>query len=325
MITFNSPKGRIVFLVLLGCFILLAVLPLILLWTPVSSKLGMESRVEDKEGSNDKTSSSQLIDSDGDGLNDYLEIEIYHTNPNKKDTDDDGFNDNDEISLGFSPLSETKSKSDTDRDNLLNYQEIFVYLTDPNKKDTDGDGVFDGLEIVMGTNPLNKDDSQPYFIALKGQFVNSENSILQEDPFSMEIPALGIDVPIVWTQTSNNESILTDLKEGISHAYRTSFPGSGEGNGVYFGHSSGYWWGPARGDYDTVFATIENLEEGDEIIVQNPTRRYKYKVTKKGVTTPDDPAIFEQTDNESITLVTCYPLGTALKRLYVRAELDTEL
>lgn len=310
-------------------FVILAILPIIILWTPLGAKLGFKSDSSER-ATNEKTTinleATKFKDSDGDGLTDYLEIEIYHTNPNKKDTDDDGFNDNDEISLGFSPLSETKSKSDTDQDGLLNYQEIFVYFTDPNNKDTDGDGVFDGLEIVMGTNPLDKADYQGQFVSAKVlKEGKGDNSIINEDPFSIIIPKIDVEAPIVWTQAPDNNTILEDLKRGVTHAFKTSLPGSGNGNGVYFGHSSGYWWGPHNGAYDTIFATIDQLNEEDEIYLENPTRRYKYKVVKKEVTTPDDEDIFAETEKESITLVTCYPLGTALKRLYVRAEIDQEL
>jgi len=43
-------------------------------------------------------------DSDGDGLNDYEEVYIYHTNSINPDTDDDGFLDGDEVAHSFDPL-----------------------------------------------------------------------------------------------------------------------------------------------------------------------------------------------------------------------------
>ncbi|MCM1399316.1 MAG: DUF3289 family protein [Clostridium sp.] len=44
-----------------------------------------------------------LADSDGDKLNDYEEIYVSFTNPNEKDTDEDGANDKWEIDNGFNP------------------------------------------------------------------------------------------------------------------------------------------------------------------------------------------------------------------------------
>lgn len=66
-------------------------------------------------------------DSDGDGLTDYDEINIYHTDPLKADTDGDG---------------------------LFDREEVKVYHTDPINPDTDGDGFKDGDEVKSGYNPL---------------------------------------------------------------------------------------------------------------------------------------------------------------------------
>ncbi|MFT5434680.1 MAG: MYXO-CTERM domain-containing protein, partial [Myxococcota bacterium] len=70
-------------------------------------------------------------DSDGDGLNDKEEREVYKTDPDVADTDKDG---------------------------LLDGQEVKVHLTDPNVIDTDQGGVGDGDEVENGTNPLKPED-----------------------------------------------------------------------------------------------------------------------------------------------------------------------
>lgn len=80
------------------------------------------------------------IDTDGDGLSDNDEINRYFTNPNKVDTDGDGLSDNEEINSYFTDAQ----KSDTDSDGLGDGDEINKYFTDPNNSDTDGDGLLDG-------------------------------------------------------------------------------------------------------------------------------------------------------------------------------------
>jgi len=70
-------------------------------------------------------------DSDGDGLTDDEEVNIYHTDPFNPDTDGDGLNDG---------------------------QEVKVYRTDPLNPDTDGGSVGDGIEVKRGTNPLDPSD-----------------------------------------------------------------------------------------------------------------------------------------------------------------------
>lgn len=46
----------------------------------------------------------ESMDSDHDGISDYLEIYKYKTNPNKADTDGDGYDDKTEIENGYNPL-----------------------------------------------------------------------------------------------------------------------------------------------------------------------------------------------------------------------------
>ena len=70
------------------------------------------------------------MDSDGDGLPDSEEIDIYGTNHSIADTDGDGLNDGDEV---------------------------ITHQTDPLVADTDEDGLIDGSEVVDGTNPLQKE------------------------------------------------------------------------------------------------------------------------------------------------------------------------
>ena len=69
-----------------------------------------------------------VTDTDGDGLTDDDEINIYFTNPNNPDTDGDGLNDGDEVN---------------------------IHGTNPLLADTDADAFNDGLEVFMGTDPLS--------------------------------------------------------------------------------------------------------------------------------------------------------------------------
>jgi hypothetical protein len=50
-----------------------------------------------------QTAPDMTTDSDGDGLTDYQETTIYHTDPHKADTDGDGFSDGAEVKNGYDP------------------------------------------------------------------------------------------------------------------------------------------------------------------------------------------------------------------------------
>ena len=99
------------------------------------------------------------LDSDNDGVSDQDEINIYQTDPNKADTDDDGYNDWLELNNDFSPHNPQKVKledNDNDGDGLSDKMELNFH-TDLNNPDTDGDGFKDGDEVNAGYDPTKPD------------------------------------------------------------------------------------------------------------------------------------------------------------------------
>jgi len=54
---------------------------------------------------------SKTKDTDGDGLSDYDEINVYHTSPYLEDTDGDGVSDGQEVKLGTDPLCNEKTSN----------------------------------------------------------------------------------------------------------------------------------------------------------------------------------------------------------------------
>ena len=101
-------------------------------------------------------------DTDDDRLSDYVEMVQVGTDPLVKDTDKDGVSDADEDSDGdgltnIEELEITKtdpSFTDTDRDLITDYAEIRETKTDPNKADTDEDGKTDKWELDKGYDPV---------------------------------------------------------------------------------------------------------------------------------------------------------------------------
>jgi hypothetical protein len=82
-------------------------------------------------------------DTDGDGLNDKLEIEIF-TLPHIADTDGDGLSDGEErLTYLTNP-----HLPDTDFDNLTDYEECIIYGTNAFFPDTDQDGLRDYFEVT---------------------------------------------------------------------------------------------------------------------------------------------------------------------------------
>jgi hypothetical protein len=101
-------------------------------------------------------------DTDTDGLDDNKEILVHLTDPTKADTDGDLISDAEEVSKGTDPKNDKDPKAiDTDKDNLTNFDEIYTYITDPKRADTDGDGLNDDLEVLThftDPNVMDTDD-----------------------------------------------------------------------------------------------------------------------------------------------------------------------
>jgi len=131
--------------------------------------------------------------------------------------------------------------------------------------------------------------------------------------YSLSIPSLKINDAVVCVGCEN-------LSENLVQYGGTAYPGN-FGNAVIFGHSSlPQFFNPEN--YMTIFSYLPTLKEGEKIFVNFDGVRYAYQVEEMVEVGPDDLSILEQHyDDSYLTLVTCVPPGTSLRRLVVRARL----
>lgn len=133
----------------------------------------------------------------------------------------------------------------------------------------------------------------------------------------LSIPKIGVNAPIIWNADPNQ--ILRDLQRGVAHYQGTSLPNTVSGNVFITGHSSGYPWDP--GQYKTVFANLDKLVAGDTISVTTEQNTYVYRVKDSVVVRPSETSVLAPTPTPILSLMTCVPVGTNLRRLIVRADL----
>jgi hypothetical protein len=134
---------------------------------------------------------STAPDTDGDGVTDREELNVYGTDPDTWDTDGDGLSDGDELYVagtdpfvwdtngdgisdgGIAAVAESEpltaddaapvdgedataspspASVDSDADRLNDADEAAVG-TDPTNPDSDGDGYYDGDEVILGADP----------------------------------------------------------------------------------------------------------------------------------------------------------------------------
>lgn len=141
----------------------------------------------------------------------------------------------------------------------------------------------------------------------------------EEKDWHLEIAKLNISAPInINIDGNNEEQYLTSLQTGVAHLAGSAIPGN-IGNIFIFGHSSYYFYD--RGSYKYVFKNLNDLSIDDEIIIKSNIGLYKYKVSEKKVVNPDQVEVtgIVKEGQETLSLMTCTPVGTSLQRLIVVA------
>lgn len=139
------------------------------------------------------------------------------------------------------------------------------------------------------------------------------------DPeFGVIIPKIGANAKIVPNVDPYNAKIYQQaLTKGVAHAENTAFPGQ-DGNIFIFSHSSLNFY--EANIYNSIFYLLHKLEPGDEIILYYKNQKFVYNVTdKKLVDAKEVSYLKNNTTEKQLTLMTCWPPGTALKRLIVLA------
>lgn len=168
-----------------------------------------------------------------------------------------------------------------------------------------------------------------FFPVIKEEFnyqVNTKNNFLENleivppnKDFSIVIPKIDAIAPVFANVDPFNKNIfLPVLRNGVAHAKGSALPGSG-GNIYIFAHSTDAF--SNVGNYNAVFYLLGKLKNGDEIDIYYKDVLYKYSVDKVLVVSSNELKYLEKIKNsETLTLQTCYPPGTTLKRLIIIAD-----
>jgi sortase A len=127
----------------------------------------------------------------------------------------------------------------------------------------------------------------------------------------MVIDKISLTAPIA--EGTDNKSI----RYALGHFKGTAMPGA-VGNFAIAGHRS-YTFG----EY---FSRLDELEAGDMIKVMYKGNTFNYVVDDSFVVKPSEVEVLDQTEDATITLVTCTPKWTGTHRLIVKGHLvNTEL
>lgn len=127
-----------------------------------------------------------------------------------------------------------------------------------------------------------------------------------EQAVRIQIPALGVDAPVIqgdgWEQ----------LKKGVGQSLGTTNPGA-EGNVVLSAHND---------IYGEIFRDLDRLRPGDQVILFTSQRTFTYIVRQSQVVEPSQVEVMAQTQQSTLTLISCYPYLVDNKRIVVTADLQ---
>ncbi len=128
-----------------------------------------------------------------------------------------------------------------------------------------------------------------------------------EQATQIQIPAIEVDAPIVqgdsWEQ----------LKKGVAQQIGSADPGQ-PGNMVLSAHND---------VYGEIFRHLDQMENGDQIIIDTAQHTFTYVVTNVQIVAPTDVEVLSPTANSTLTLISCYPYLVDTERIIVQASLQS--
>ncbi len=179
---------------------------------------------------------------------------------------------------------------------------------------------------------LFRNKSQEREVILTAQDTSSEKGtskaekqqiVANNKEFALVIPKIGVNVRILPDiDPFDAKTYQKALSQGVAHAVGTSLPSEGK-NTVLFAHSTDNFYNANR--YNAVFYLLSKLLVGDKVFVVEDGRIYEYAVVTNTVVEAEEIGYMEQDVEGVVTLITCWPPGTTLKRRVVVGKVIGEL
>lgn len=138
--------------------------------------------------------------------------------------------------------------------------------------------------------------------------------------FGIVIPKIGANSKIIPNvDPYNSQQYQVALTKGVALARGSATPGT-KGNSFIFSHSSANFYEARL--FNSIFYLLTKLEPGDPIDIYVKGEKFTYTVTGKKIVEPGAVNFLNPVSaGKKLTLMTCWPPGTSLKRLLVFAEI----
>ncbi len=169
-------------------------------------------------------------------------------------------------------------------------------------------------DTIFSTNLVDFTKAAAWFPAIEVQAAERKEFSVTE--YSLSIPKIKV----------NNARVLVggeDLLAGLIH-YQPKVLPCEYGKVTILGHSThpalAHFDGPKK--YSSIFTYLPTLSPGDRISIKVGEYGCEYEVFEKFEVSPDEVSVLaQQYDQPYLSLITCTPPGTYLRRLVVNARL----
>ena len=163
------------------------------------------------------------------------------------------------------------------------------------------------MDAAFGMSDLGEPDTRLW---APGRIADYQASLSAELPpvlGVLEIPSVSLKVPLYADDSELSMDRGAGIIGGMSYPHEP-------GNIGISGHRDGY------------FRVLKDLEIGDALLLQTLEGPKRFRVDAVQVVEISDTSLLQDTRDQTVTLVTCYPfyfVGHAPQRFIVTASLDT--
>jgi LPXTG-site transpeptidase (sortase) family protein len=125
--------------------------------------------------------------------------------------------------------------------------------------------------------------------------LHTQAGTVQGDPVKVDIPSLGLSLPVVRGYYDSKTKAWTLTKDKVQYATLTPPPSNQDGNTLLYGH---YRKG--------VFATLHTIKPGaPAVVTASNGHKFYYRFASSKVTNPNDNSVFKKPDHPILTVQTC--------------------
>ncbi len=190
-----------------------------------------------------------------------------------------------------------------------------------------------GVYSVFHIGIWNENYLQPYLRpqanAARAQVIITPGVQLTDPEPRLYIPKLAteldVDYEVQRRQSGESSGELHNrfqaaLTDSVVHYPTSALPGQGH-NAVIMGHSGGNIFSPGSPNYKFAFSRLRDLNTDDLLVLNYQRRQFVYKVYEKRVVLPSEVSVLRRAPRDhSLTLITCDPPGSNVRRLVVFAQ-----